>query len=104
MFDSYDALSSWAMPYLQEAAGSHRGIIEIRGIQVSIDMDPGDGSDHGSIDHVCQSYCAYPRSGIMISGIGIRASGSEVRLHHEIDADSFSFVDFLDEIQRTAAE
>lgn len=102
MFDSYAVLSAWGMVFLREAAREYRGIVEIRDVQVSMVTDEGDALDHGSIDHVCQSWCAYPRSGVYISGIGVRRGGSEVQLSHEIDADSFSFETFLDEIQELA--
>lgn len=102
MFDSHAVLQSWGLIRLQEAASHHRGIVEIQDVRVFMDIDPGDGYDHSSIDHIFQSDCEYPRSAIIAEGMGIRSSGSSVRLSVEIDADDFSFVSFLDEIQEIA--
>lgn len=102
MFDSREVLQSWAIPYLEEAAGAYRGIVEIRDVRVSMEMDPGDGLHHSDRSHICGGWCDYPQSVIVLSGVGVRASGSQVRLSYELDAEAFSFVDFLDEIQGIA--
>lgn len=102
MFDSHAVLQSWGIIRLQEAADRYRGIVEIQDVRVFMDIDEGDGYDHSSIDHICQSDCEYPRSAIIVEGVGIRSSGSSVRLSVEIDADDFSFASFLDEIQEIA--
>lgn len=102
MFDSHAVLQSWAIPYLEEAAGAYRGIVEIRDVRVSMEMNPGDGLHHSDRSHICGGWCDFPQSVIVLSGIGVRASGSQVRLSYELDAESFSFVDFLEEIQEIA--
>lgn len=102
MFDSSALLQSWGMGQLQEIADSHSGIVTIRDVRVFVDVDAGDGDDHSSISHVCQSDCEYPSSAIRVEGVGVRSSGRDIRLLREIDADSFNFLEFLDEIQEIA--
>lgn len=102
MFDSQEVLGFWGAEQLEEASSRYRGIVEILEVSVFFDTDPGDGYDHSSMDHICQSDCEYPRSVLRVSGVGMRSSGSSVRLSRDIDADDFSFVSFLEEIRGIA--